>query len=61
MPRGHTSKVKVQVYKMAERSGGSSTEKLLAPCAKRKTPQRKLAKDHDWLGVQKKNGIFREW
>ena len=43
---------------MAERSDGCSGETLLAPCTRKKKPQRKITKDYYWIGVQENIGIF---
>ena len=37
---------------MAERSDGCSGETLLAPCARKKKLQSKMAKDHYWIGAE---------
>ena len=53
--------MKFKFFKMAERSDGCSGEALLAPCAKRKTMQRKLTEDYYWMGVKENRGMFSKW
>ena len=43
---------------MAERSDGSSGERLLAPCTRKKRLQRKMTKDYYWIGVQENIGML---
>ena len=40
MPHSHTSIVKVQVFKLAERLNGCSGETFLAPCARKKRQEK---------------------
>ena len=43
---------------MTERSDGCSGETLLAPCTRKKTLQRKMTKDHYWIGFQDNIGML---
>ena len=45
-------------FKMAERSDSCSGEKLLAPCTRKKTLQRKMTKDYHCIGVQDNIGML---
>ena len=47
-----------EMFKMAKRSDGCSGEKLLAPCTRKKTLQRKMTKDCYWIGVQDNIGML---
>ena len=39
---------------------GYKGEKLLAPCSRKKRLQRKMTKDHYWIGAEENIGIFRK-
>ena len=54
----NTTTVVAEVFKMAERSDGCSGETLLAPCARKKRLQRKMIKDHYWIGGEEIIGVF---
>ena len=58
MSRHSTTIVVVKMFKIFERSDGCSGETLLAPCTRKKRLQRKMTKDHYWIGVQEDIGML---
>ena len=52
--------VVVQDVQNGRTIGGCSGETLLAPCTRKKRLQRKVTKDHCWIGIQENIGMFSE-
>ena len=60
MPLDNTMTVVVEVSEMAERSDDCNGETLLAPCARKKRPQRKITNYCYWIGAEETIGMLHK-